>query len=67
MAPEAQQDLLGRILRVGLTGQQGARVAINLITMPLTQDFKFEFTNHPANHITNKRAELLQENPTPFL
>src|SRR5215475_13698257 len=61
MTPKAQQDFLGRVLGVGLIGQQRARVAINLVTMPFTQDFEFQFTNHPVSRITNQRPELLQE------
>src|SRR5215468_5896632 len=49
MTPKAQQHFLSRILRVGLIGQQRARVAINLVTMAFTQDFEFQFTNHPVS------------------
>lgn len=47
MIPEPQQDLLRCIFGVGAVRQQGMCVTINLIAMPLAQDFELEFTDHP--------------------
>ena len=46
MVPEAQKDFLGGVFGVGVVGQQRAREAVNIVTMPLAEQLEFKFAYH---------------------
>ena len=60
MIPQAQQDLLRRILGIGSIRHHRVSITINFIAMPLAQDFELKVTDHPFSGITNEPEELFQ-------